>query len=176
MIFLAPDVLTLLSSRLCRRSAERPAKKAWVEGLSPRAPGASEVLAPAPPKDAGSASPARDPSSSSTTSVLRGLQAPAGQGLLLVEADAPGRVDVDARDTLNAGIDQEAAPLAQAPDTPTGDGSPPFPPASGVPHYTIVATPDTPAAPEGLGDELASAQHGRDELEFEKRQIGRAHV
>ena len=152
----APDVLTLLSSWLCRRSAERPAKKAWVEGLSPRASGASEVLAPASPKGAGSASPARDPSSSSTTSVLPGLLASASQGLLLVEADAPGRVDVDARGTLDAGADQEAAPLAQAPDTLTGNGSLPSSPASGIFPLEAAATPDTPATPEGLGDELAS--------------------
>ena len=63
--------------------------------------------------------------------------------------------------------------MIQAPDAPTGNGSAPSSPASGtLPHAAVAtaAAPDTPAAPEGLGDELASVQHGRDELEFEKRQ------
>ena len=133
MVFLTPDVFTLSPSWLCRRSAERPTKKAQVKGPSPRAPGASEVLALAPQKGAGSASSASDPSSTASA-----LQAPTNQGPSFVEADALGYAGVDVGDVLDAGADQEAL---------TGNGSPRSSPSSGVSPLEAASTPDMPAAP-----------------------------
>ena len=80
-----------------------------------------------------------------------------GPSPALADAAALGDADVGAQDVREAGTNLE--PQADARSPPSSPAPCPSPPGA-------AATPDTPAIPEGLGDEYAFV----DEFEFERRQ------